>query len=97
MGLRTDNDKGEVDGYFGLLDMEAMEANPAAFKKIATPEGMKTTLRVAKGDVDWFIWTCVECGEFEETLTFKRPFHTCNPEIKAKFKARQESMTLVSC
>jgi hypothetical protein len=80
MSVRTATDKGEIDGYFGLLDMSIEQANPASFKKIETPEGMRTTLRVGV-ITGGFQWRCIECGASEETKTFKRPLHTCDPKI----------------
>lgn len=97
MSIRSSTDNGEIDGYFGKLDMEAVQANPRNFEKLTTPEGMKTTLHVGRfkdglgGTI--FIWRCRECGNVEETATFKRPFHICDPKTKAEFKKKKEVVT----
>lgn len=74
--IRSPNDKGEVDGYFGQLDMKELQANPANFQKVVTPEGKKTTLWVSQTNLG-FHWRCQECGEVTTTPVWERPFHVC--------------------
>ena len=93
--VRAADDKGEVDGYFGQLDMKELQANPANFKRVETPEGKRTTLIVSPTG-NGYIWRCKECGEKMATIRWVRPYHVCNDEIKAEFKAREESDMLVS-
>ena len=74
--VRSTTDKGEIDGYFGQLDMKELQANPLNFRKVETPEGKRTTLIVSPRAVG-FMWRCKECDEEMKTGRWIRPRHTC--------------------
>ena len=77
MNVRSSEDKGEIDGYFGMFD--EVQASPAAFKKVATPKGKLTTMTVGPDPNGFgFQWTCVACKATYRTNLFDRPDHICD-------------------
>ena len=74
--VRSADDHGEVDGYFGKYD-RTLVVNPVNFKKIETPKGMETTLVVSHNEKG-FCWTCRDCGDKMFSDKFTRPLHSCS-------------------